>query len=82
MARWVESGPLVWSSGRRRGTNVPNRDPASMVGHDDMSAGSWYSMDQVMLSQEDLDSWDSSPGILVKFSTFLGALHWPEGGRD
>ena len=65
--------PVVWSIGgptQKSRTNVLNRDRASMVamvGHADL-AGSWYGMDQVMLSQEDLATWACSPGILAKFS--------------
>ena len=31
---------------------------------------------------EDVTHWTKSPGLLVKWVSFLGSLHWPAGGLD
>ena len=31
---------------------------------------------------EDITHWPYTPGLLVKWVSFLGILHWPAGGLD
>ena len=34
------------------------------------------------ITDADIAAWPYSVGILVKFSAFLGTLHWPSGSVD
>ena len=39
-------------------------------------------MDAGRISGADIAAWPYSVGILVKFTSFLGTLHWPMGSDD
>ena len=43
---------------------------------------SWIQVDAGHISGADISAWPYSVGILVRFSSFLGTLHWPSGYAD
>ena len=69
--------PLVWSAGalpkRRRFVHAV-RDRAFLPGPPGIWDSDWV--------PEDVALWPYTPGLLVKWVTFLGSLHWPAGGLD
>ena len=42
----------------------------------------WVHVPVSAICAEDIALWPYTPGILVKWVSFLGSLHWPAGGLD
>ena len=42
----------------------------------------WVAGPSVALDADDVAQWPCTPGLLVKWVSFLGCLHWPTGGLD
>ena len=78
--------PLVWDQGSRPevrklhiGVNV---DLASLPGPPGFLNSSWIQVDAGHITGADISAWPYSVGILVRFTSFLGTLHWPSGSVD
>ena len=76
--------PLVWDQGSRPkarklavGVDV---DLASLPGPPGFLNCSWLQVGSGHISGDDIAAWPYSVGILIKFTSFLGTLHWPTGG--
>ena len=73
--------PLVWDLGGRkkpRRTDVGvNIDLASLAGPPGFLSGPWTQVRGGCISGADVAAWPYSVGILCKFTSFLGTLHWP-----
>ena len=79
-------GPLVWDQGGRpkarkldMGVNV---DIASLPGPPGFLGGSLIQVHGGYISGADIAAWPYSVGILCRFISFLGTLHWPTGSDD
>ena len=42
----------------------------------------WVNVPTSAVCAEDIAHWPYTPGLLVKWVTFFGSLHWPAGGLD
>ena len=42
----------------------------------------WVQVDAGHITSADISAWPYSVGILVRFTSFLGTLHWPSGSVD
>ena len=42
----------------------------------------WVNVPASVICAEDIAQWPYTPGLLVKWVSFLGSLHWPAGGLD
>ena len=77
--------PLVWSAGapceRRRLVHAV-RDRAFLPGPPRIRRSEWYQVPAAIISDEDVDLWPYTPGLLVKWVSFLNSLHWPIGDLD
>ena len=78
--------PLVWDEGskpkvRRLAIRV-TVDLASLPGPPGFLNSVWVQVDAGHISSADISAWPYSVGILVRFTTFLGTLHWPSGSVD
>ena len=77
--------PLVWSAGallwRRRLVHAV-RDRAFLPGPPGIWDLGWVSTRASAISADDIAYWPYTPGLLVKWVSFLGTLHWPAGGLD
>ena len=78
--------PLVWDQGSRpkvRKLHVRvNVDLASLPGPPEFLHNSWIQVDAGHITGADVSAWPYSVGILVRFTSFLGTLHWPSGSVD
>ena len=78
--------PLVWDQGSRpkvRKLHIRvNVDLASLPGPPGFLNSSWIQVDAGHITGADISAWPYSVGILVRFSSFLGTLHWPSGYVD
>ena len=45
-------------------------------------SSSWCSLFHSLTTQEDVAVWPHSVTILLEFTSFLAALHWPQGADD
>ena len=77
--------PTVWCIG----APVKNVKPSEAVcefaaapGPDSLGLNGWSSVHIGPLTTVDFDLWPYSPGLLIKFSAFLGSLHWPTDRED
>ena len=77
--------PVVWSVG------APAKKPrlqeavceyAAPPGPDSLGCWGWVRMSGFSLTQADSDAWPYLVGLLVKFATSLGSLHWLVGDAD
>ena len=59
-----------------------NVDLASLPGPPGFFGGPWIQVDAGRISGADIAAWPYSVGILVRFTSFLGTLHWPTGSVD
>ena len=66
---------------RRTDTKV-NMDLASLPGPRGFSNGPWMQVYGGCITGADIAAWPYSVGILCKFTTFHGTLHWPMGSDD
>ena len=59
-----------------------NVDLASLPGPPEFLHNSWIQVDAGHITGADISAWPYSVGILVRFTSFLGTLHWPSGSVD
>ena len=59
-----------------------NVDIASLPGPPGFLNSSWIQVDGGRIIGADISAWPNSVGILVRFTSFLGTLHWPSGSVD
>ena len=78
--------PLVCDQGSRpKARRLAIRvsvDLASLPGPPGFLGGPWIQVDAGHISGADNAAWPYSVGILVRFTSFLGSLHWPSGSDD
>ena len=77
--------PFVWSAGaprKRRRLVHAVRDRAFLPGPPEIWCSEWYQVPAAIVSDEDVDLWPDTPGLLVKYVSFLNSLHWPIGDLD
>ena len=78
--------PLVWDQGskpkvRKLAIRV-DVDLASLPGPPGFLNNTWIQVDAGHITSDDISAWPYSVGILVRFTSFLGTLHWPSGSLD
>ena len=81
----VARDPLVWSAGarpKRRRPLCAVRDRAFFARPPGIWDSDWVTVPSSVICADDIALWPYTPGILVKWVTFLGTLHWPAGGVD
>ena len=77
--------PMVWSAGalpKRRRIVHAVTNLAVLPGPPALWLGEWVAGLAVTIGADDVAQWSYTRGILVKWVTFLGILHWPAGGVD
>ena len=78
--------PLVWDQGSRPKVRKlairVNVDLASLPGPSGFLNSSWIQVGAGHITGSDIAAWPHSVGILVRFTSFLGTLHWPSGSVD
>ena len=78
--------PLVWDQGSRpKVRKLAVRvtvDLASLPGPPGFLSGPWIQVNGGPISGSDIAAWLYSVSILVRFTSFLGTLHWPSDSRD
>ena len=77
--------PPVWSAGalpKRRRLVHAIRDRAFLPGPPGIWGSDWVNVPSSAVFVEDVTHWPYTPGLLVKWVTFLGTLHCPAGGFD
>ena len=77
--------PAVWCIGapaKKAKLSEAACEFAAAPGPDALGRNGWCSIAIRPLSCSDFDLWPFSPGLLIKFSAFLGSLHWPSDGED
>ena len=77
--------PLVWSAGashKRRRLVHAVRDRAFLLGPPGIWSSEWYQVPHTIVCGEDIALWLYTPGLLVKWVSFLNSLHWPIGDLD
>ena len=58
------------------------RDRAFLPGPPGIWSSEWFQVPAPVVSAEDVALWPYTPGLLVKWISFLNSLHWPVGGLD
>ena len=77
--------PFVWSAGappKRRKLVHAVRDRAFSPGPPGIWEPDWFLDPATVNSAEDVALWPCTPGLLVKWVSFLSSLHWPVGNLD
>ena len=78
--------PLVWDKGSKpkvRKLHVRvNVDLASLPGPPGFLNSTWIQVDVGHISSDDISACPYSVSILVRFTSFLGGLHWPSSSVD
>ena len=77
--------PLVWSAGalhKRRRLVHAVRDRAFLPGPPGIWCSEWFQIPAAVVCAEDIGLWPYTPGLLVKWVSFLNSLHWPIGDLD
>ena len=77
--------PSVWSAGalpKRRRLVHAVRDRAFLLGPPALWDSDWVVIPASAISDADLAQWPCTPGLLVKWVSFLASLHWLAGGSD
>ena len=77
--------PLVWSAGtlpKRRRLVHAVRDRAFLPGPPGTWHSEWFQVPAAAICAEDIALSPYTPGLLVKWVSFLNSLHWPEGDLD
>ena len=78
--------PLVWDQESRPKVRKlairVNVDLASLPGPPGFLNNSWIQVDAGRITDDDVAAWPYSVGILVRFASFLGTLHWPSASVD
>ena len=59
-----------------------NVDLASLPGPPGFLNNTWIQVDAGHITSDDISAWPYSVAILVRFTSFLGILHWPSGSVD
>ena len=75
----ILAGPMVWSAGsmpKRRRLVHAVRDLALLPGPPAIWLGEWVAGPCVTIGADDVAQWPYTPGLLVKWVSFLGSLHW------
>ena len=77
--------PLVWDEGgRQKALKLAvrvNVDLASLPGRPGFLSGPWMQVHGGYNSGADVAAWPCSVGILCRFTSFLGTLHWTTGSE-
>ena len=76
---------LVWSAGalpKRPILVHAFRDRAFLSGPLGLWDSAWVNIPASVISAADVALWPYTPGLSVKWVSFLGSLHWPAGGSD
>ena len=79
------SDPLVWSAGalhKRRRLVHAVRDRAFLPGLPGIWHSEWFQVPAAAICTEYIALWPYTPGLLVKWVSFLKSLHWPVGDLD
>ena len=74
--------PMVWSAGalpKRRRIVHAVRNLAMLPGPPDLWLGDWVAGLAVTIGADDVAQWPYTPGLLIKWVSFPGSLHWPVG---
>ena len=86
---WLRGGtapdPLVWSAGalhKRRRLVHAVRDRAFWPGPPGIWHSEWFQIPAAVVCADDIALWPYTPGLLVKWVSFLNSLHWPVGDLD
>ena len=58
------------------------RDRAFLPGPPDLWGSDWVNIPASAISAADIALWPKTPGLLVKWVSFLASLHWPASGTD
>ena len=58
------------------------RDLALLPGPPGIWLGEWVAGPVVAVDADDVAQWPYTPGLLVKWVSFLSSLHWPASGGD
>ena len=78
--------PLVWDQGSKpkvRKTDIRvTEDLASLPGPPGFLNCDWVQVHAGHITDADVAAWPYCVGILVRFTSFLGTLHWPSGIVD
>ena len=77
--------PMVWSAGslpKRTRLVHAVRDLALLPGPPALWLGEWVAGPSVTIGADDVAQWPYTPGLLVKWVSFLGSLHRPVHGED
>ena len=77
--------PLVWSAGalrKRRRLVHKVRDRAFLPGPPGIWSSDWFQVPVAVVCAEDVALWPYTPGLLVKWVSFLNSLHWSVGDLD
>ena len=77
--------PLVWSAGalqKRRRLVVAVRDRAFLPGLPRIWHSVWFQVPATVICSDDVALWPYTPGLLVKWASFLCSLHWPTEDLD
>ena len=77
--------PLVWSAGalrKRRRLVHAVRDRAFLPGPPGIWSSDWFQVPGTVVCAEDVALWPCTPGLLVKWVSFLSTLHWLVGDLD
>ena len=77
--------PMVWSAGarpKRRRLVHAVRDRAFLHGPPGSWDSEWVNLPASAVCAVDIAQWPYTPGLLDKWVSFSGSLHWPAGGLD
>ena len=77
--------PLVWSTGalhKRRRFVHAFRDRAFLPGPPGIWHSEWFQIPAAVICADHIALWPNTPGLLVKWVSFLNSLHWPVGDLD
>ena len=58
------------------------RDRAFLPGPPGLWDSEWVAIPAPVITADDIALWPYTPGLLVKWVSFLASLHWPAGGSD
>ena len=75
------SGLLVPFIKRRRLVHAV-RDRAFLLGLPGIWCSEWFQIPAAVVCADDIALWPYTPGLLVKWVSFLNSLHWPVGDLD
>ena len=77
--------PIVWFAGalpKRRRLLCAVRDRAFLSGPPGIWRSEWFQVPAAAICAEDIVLWPGTPGLLVKWVSFLNSVHWPVGDLD